>query len=547
MRERLDQPESFSPSESLLEMPHEPLPRRGERGAAEQVVAPIAPVSREPSPGSYVSARRSVFDDASPSSGPMLPTSAHTAPPASVPTPGPVTPFQAEVPTSNQPIIASVTGMPLPTLPAAKAMAIPISTQPIDAAAAAAPDITALRSAQLKASRQQRQGRLFSRTLLVLFLIGGLIAAAMTFGRDFLYPTAWDPALTPIVDEIQTERGVEFEHTVGLVEQPPADYALTIGRLVVGDDWVADVPIWRALGLTTGNPTVDTIAPAIGSDRLAVYDPDADRIYLSAGADADAAARDLRVALEQAFAAQHRQPEEATAEAVVGFVGVSPLPEIVEDAVQTYVADRLAAAPEDAGAVATPPAGTPTVVLPLPIEYELHAVEQLGEPLLAAADVDPTSVTFDTKLPDSLVAALDDGPMPTASGALAAGDKSLATPEALGIDDWSLVWGARLPESTVDRLSGIITGDSYRPIDRAGLMCVVGVFEVTFAPDAAFVLSAMQSWVGVGPPAAQAIATQVSDTRVQLVTCDPGADAPAVPSAGVADSLIDRQVRRLAG
>jgi hypothetical protein len=538
-RQPLAQPEAFSPSESLLQEAHEPLPRRGERGP-EPVTPPATTITREQVPSSYVSARRSVFDDSSPSSGPLLPSTARTAPPESVPIPGPVTPFQ----TGNQPIVPPAGALSLPTLPAAKPMASPHTAPAIDSAPSA-PDMVALRSAQLKASRQQRQGKLFGRTLMILIVIGGLIAGALVFGRDYLFPTTWDPALTPIVDEIQTQRGVEFEHTVGLVEQVPGDYALTIGRLVVGDDWVGNVPVWRALGLTNGDPTVDAVAPAIGSDRLAVYDPDADRIYLSAGADPVAAERDLRVALEQAFAAQRRPPEAPADEPVPGFVGVSPIDDIVDDAVQSYIADRLAAGGQSSDAPAARPAGAGAPVLPLPIEYELRAVEQLGEPLLAAADVDPASVTFDTPYPETLADGLDDRPVPTASGALLDGDSSLATPAALGTDDWSLVWGARLPESNVDRLVAVVAGDSYRPIDRAGVTCVVGVFETTSPTDAQYVLSSMQAWVAAAPAASQAVATLVSDTRVQLVTCDPGPEASTAPQPGVVDALINRQLRRL--
>jgi hypothetical protein len=122
----------------------------------------------------------------------------------------------------------------------------------------------------------------------------------------------------------------------------------------------------------------------------------------------------------------------------------------------------------------------------------------------------------------------------------------LAAPIPLGVDDWSLVWGARLPESTVDRMASVVVADSYRPIDRAGVICVVGVFETVSAADAAFVLSAMQTWVGASPAAAQASATSVGETRVQLRTCDPGAEASTAPLPGAVDALINRQLLRLA-
>ena len=214
-------------------------------------------------------------------------------------------------------------------------------TPPIESAPST-PDINAFRSAQLRATRQQRRGKMFSRTMLAILLIGGLVAAALVFGRRYLFPTEWDQSLTPIVDDIQNERGVEFDHTVGLVKQPSADYALTTGRLVVDDGWLAQVPVWRALGLTTGEPTADGIAPALAASRLAVYDPDADRIYMSADASPAAAAADLRFALEQAYAAQHGAAESVTPddESTAGFLGVSPPQQIIDAAIDTYIAER---------------------------------------------------------------------------------------------------------------------------------------------------------------------------------------------------------------
>jgi hypothetical protein len=423
-------------------------------------------------------------------------------------------------------------------------------TPPIDSAPST-PDINAFRSAQLRASRQQRKGKMFSRTLLALFVIGLAVAAALYFGRHYLFPTEWDPSLTPVVDDIQNDRGVEFDHTVGLVEQPSADYALTIGRLVVDDNWLAQVPVWRALGLTTGEPTADGIAPALAAARLAVYDPDADRIYMSADADPEAAAPDLRLALEEAFAAQQGSGATDVAdEANTGFLGVSPPKQILDNAVAHYLAQRETAgvATGEATAPPTPPAATgPSSALPLPIEYELAAVDHLGEALLSATGVDPASVQFGTPYPDDLGAALDDGARVTPSGALEVGDRSLAPPAALGSDDWSLVWGSRLPPSTVDQLTSIVVADSLRPIDRAGVICAVAAFETTNATDTATVLAAMQTWAAASPASAQSTVSQLGDTRVQLSTCDPGAEAASVPQPGDVDALINRQLTRLAG
>ena len=112
---------------------------------------------------------------------------------------------------------------------------------------------------------------------------------------------------------------------------------------------------------------------------------------------------------------------------------------------------------------------------------------------------------------------------------------------------WSLVWGARLPQPTVDQLVSIVVADSYRAIDRGGLICAIAAFQTANATDTATVLAAMQTWAAAGPPTAQAAVAQLSDTRIQLSTCDPGAEAASVPQPGDVDALINRQLTRLAG
>jgi hypothetical protein len=228
---------------------------------------------------------------------------------------------------------------------------------------------------------------------------------------------------------------------------------------------------------------------------------------------------------------------------------VSPPQEILHAAIDSYIARREASGvtttEDSAGATATSTAAA--AALPLPIEYQMAAIDDLGEALLSSAGVDPTTARFGAPYPDNVGAALDDHANPTASGALQVGDRSLAPAVALGVDDWSLVWGSRLPQATVDQLASIVVADSFRPIDRAGLTCAISVFETANPTDAATVLAAMQTWAAASPAAAQATATQLADTRIQLSSCDPGADAATSALPGDVDAVINRQLTRLAG
>jgi hypothetical protein len=443
------------------------------------------------------------------------------------------------------PVLAGDSQPFLPTLPPPTPVVASTPVPPLEHQVAAPTDLNALRAAQRRANRQQRQGKVFGRTLLVLLGIGGLIAAALVFGRSYLYPTEWDPTLTPIVDEIQTERGLEFEHTVGLVEQPAAEFAQSVGRLSFDDAWLDSVPMWRALGMASGEPSVDSVGAALASRRLAVYDPDADRIYLLADA-GTAAEGDLRIALERAFATQHGAGVTVDDQVVTGFTGVSPRQQLATDAVHEHIVAATGAQVEPTGSPADAPADAAAApALPLPLEYEITAAEHLGPGLIAGAGLDPATITFRTALPGELGAALDDAAASAGAGTLQPGDRALAPPIALGNDDWSLVWGARLPAPGVDRLADVVIADSYRTIDRAGVICVVGVFETASPSDASFVLSRMETWVAGGPAESQATVTPIGATGVQLLSCDPGPEAATQPLPDAADALVNRQLERL--
>jgi hypothetical protein len=585
--------EPLTPQRDQVDPPLDPLPRRGDHRHHEPQPPVESPVQQAPS-GSQASARRSVFDDlgpapstsfapsfaptAAPSLGPSPSPTLTTAPSPTVGVPSPAFgsipmptvakqapgPHPAGGPQSSgatatlvaaAPVLAGGAQPFLPTLPPPTPVVATSPAPLIDHQATAPTDLNALRAAQRRAGRQQRQGKVFGRTLLVLLGIGGLIAAALVFGRPYLYPTEWDPTLTPIVDEIQTERGLEFEHTVGLVAQPAAEYAQSVGRLTFDDAWLDSVPMWRALGIAIGEPSIDSVGAALSARRLAVYDPDADRIYLLADSGA-AAERDLRIALERAFAAQHGEGVSVDDQTVTGFTGVSSRQQLATAAVHDHIVGEIvgepaaqveptSASPADAPPDAAPAA--PPAPLPLPLEYEITAVEHLGPGVIAAAGLDPAAITFQAALSDELGAALDDMAVSTGAGTLQPGDRALAPPVALGNDDWSLVWGARLPAPSVDRLVDVVIADSYRTIDRTGVICVVGVFETASAADAAFVLSRMEAWATGGPAQSQAVVTAGGDTRVQVVSCDPGPEAAAQPIPGAADALVNRQLERLTG
>lgn len=427
-------------------------------------------------------------------------------------------------------------GGSIPVLPASNPAAPPPVIEPVHTSTSTN-DINALRSTQLRQSKQQRQGKLIGRLLLAVVLIGGLIAAALVFGRSLLFTTEWDAELTPVVNEVEAARGAEFADTVPLQVLPAAEYGELLRAATIGDAWVEQVPHWRALGLATGTVTAESVGASLAASTVAFYDPTSDTIYRLETAGAEGAQADLRVALEQAF---DRQATGVPAEQAVpadqpSFTGVSTLDSIAARSVDHWLASG--------GSVGERRPADQS--LPLPIAYELSAVDNLGEAVLTSVGVDPSTVSVGEPLPDAAAGVLDDEPTSTAAALLLPGDTALAAPTALGTDDWSLVWAARLPVETVDRLVAQVTADSYRPIERGGLRCFTAVFETADATAGSSTFVSLLSWVSASPSTAQAVASQLSETRVQLEACDPGAESGIAANEGAADQLVSRQIARL--
>jgi hypothetical protein len=458
-----------------------------------------------------------VFDDAAPA--PQLPSTPHLSTGApSVPTP--TAPAQPP---------AGIPGMPV--LPMSAPARPPAVVAPLEAVPST-PDITALRSAQLRASRNQRRGKLFSRSLLAFIVIGGLVAAALVFGRSYLFTTEWDAQLTPIVDEVQLDRGSEFDHAIPLVERPAGEYGEIVTEAVLGADWITRLPEWRALGVAGGDGAPADVEMRFAAMYPAFYDAGADRIFTSAEAAADRAEPALRLAVETAFAAQ--TTGDAPAPGSLGLTGPDNLPSITRRAVDAELAGLSGVVPASVADLAG---------LPLPVAYELRAIDSFGSALLDDAD----GVRIGDPVPD-LADSLSDDPSEAISGLRQPGDQQVLAPVALGADDWALIWGARIPVSTAAALAGSFTADSYSVVNRSGVTCFIAVFQTPSEVRAASLTTNLTNWVNAAPPASQASVAQLGASRVQLEACDPGPESNAAPDVTAAvDALVDRQLGRLAG
>lgn len=417
-------------------------------------------------------------------------------------------------------------GMLAPTLPAS----IPSAPPPLVTSVGSGPstvELNAVRAAQQRAAKNQRQGKLLGRSFLAFVLLGAAIAGTLVFGRSYLFPDEWGRELTPIVDEIQLARGVEFDHTVGLVERPADEYSVEVTDHLLGEGWADRVPEWRALGLAGGEGAVADVRLRVAALLPAFYDATADQVVASGGVGSAARAPAVRLALETALGVQldGRVPTDVP----LGLTGF-------EDpaALARWAFDGAAA-----GLVGTRSDPlTDLTGLPLPVVHRFRFADEAGALLIAgrpeARVGDPLTITWEspaTTLAPSAVLLVD--------------DRVVAESVALGPDAWALVWGTRMSSVTTGRMADALVADSYTVFERGGSTCFAAAYG-TRSPTAASELAAsLGTWVGLAPQGAGAEVAQSESGTVQLTACDPGPDAAVAPGLAAVDLVIDRQIARI--
>ncbi|HUF99973.1 MAG TPA: hypothetical protein VMM60_17740 [Ilumatobacter sp.] len=439
---------------------------------------------------------------------------------------------------------AGVTAAP-PTLPtAAPATASAVPFEPVAVEVPTVSDVRAYRTAQHRAAKRNSQGRLIGRGMLVLVVLGGVIGAALLFGRSYLFPTEWDPTLTPIVDDIQVARDAEFNDPIPLTVQPEAEYVATFARLVVPAGWESRVPEWRALGIAGGSPTPETVASSLAAAQLALFDPESETIFQLEGAEGTDLEAGLRTALEQGFEFQTGETERAetettTEEDAARFLGVRSHEALLDRSLDDAFANRVLLT---AGEDSTLPA---TADVPIPVAYDIAASIRLGPAIVAAATESGQQLAPGDYPPS--VYAVFAPPWPTAALAAVLGEgEAPGSPViALSSDDLRLVLGARVDPAVAETVIAAVTATSYTTFDRAGATCFALVFEFAGGATAQPGIEGVAAWASGLPVANQAVATPLDFTTMQVIGCDPGPSDPIAVDASWVDTVIDGQLARL--
>ncbi len=381
----------------------------------------------------------------------------------------------------------------------------------------------------------KRRGRRGIRLVVTLLVLAGVVAAAIVYGRPYLFPDDWEANAKPYASAVEDVTGVEFTEAVTVTAEPAATFDPRMVTHLTAD-WQAQLPMWRALGLASGDVTPQVLGELLAGWEPAQYSTADGQIYhidTLVGAALDAELTDAMTAasLDQQFGWALGQSERTLDDAALTEAQVMAQSNATRMA--SAYSTQLDAAPT-----------APLVYLPAVLSYQALAPAMYAELL---APVDPGATN-----PLDGIGAGSPGPLPSKvpvmAGApvLAPGDVTSAEPVAMDRSFWYLVFAGHLDPATAYAASESVVESSLTVAQRSGTTCAYTTFSGGDLVQTETLRSALESWVG-GAPAEQTSSFAVlPGGDPQMVSCDPGPQAAGASRLGVARELIGWRSAELA-
>jgi hypothetical protein len=382
--------------------------------------------------------------------------------------------------------------------------------------------------------RRRSRGRGGLKLMFALLVLAGVIAAAVVYGRQYLFPVEWDATTEPYAVAVEDGRDADFAEPIAVISEPTADYGARMAAQLTGD-WSDDATMWRALGLLSGTVTADSVAGVLEGWQAATYSTADGQVYRDQAADGaqlDAAITQEMVAaqLDQQYGWSAEQPNRT-----------------LDDAAQTMAqVEREARRVQESSVFAAE-------IEPLEPALSIFAPPVLGyralAPTVFAEFTDPGTAD-DLGLAD--LGTGGPGPLPTETPSTApeaevvAGDAVSASPRAMDRSFWYLVFAGYLDTRTSYQASEAVVENSVVMADRAGRACAYATFAGGDVVQTPTLRQALESWVAAVPVELSASFSVLADGTLQVVSCDPGPGFDNGSRLGIARELIGWRIAELA-
>lgn len=382
-------------------------------------------------------------------------------------------------------------------------------------------------------------------------------------------PKEWDARIAPIVKKVEKLRGLKFDHPV------PVDFltAKAFEKKVSVDDkdlskddkkqLAQSTKFLRALGLVHGDlDLLDATNELSTSGTLAYYSPDDKRITIK-GKKLDVETK-VTVAHELTHALQDQHFDLTKLQETADEHNASaPLDALVEgdatriendyvDGLSKKDQDAYYGTQEPAGEVTPGAAGTsaapdapsdaPTNDVPQVLQILQMAPYEFGptmvETVLAAGDEAAVNKLFTTpptteqQFVNPITLLRHEAGKKVSTPKLAKGEKQIRKPDPFGAFGLYLMLASRIDPLVALHAVDAWGGDAERvyekKVDGKKTVCVRADFTGRSRSDTDVIENALQLWAAAMPAGSAKVTAKGS--LVELVSCDPGADAPAAPN-----------------
>ncbi len=415
-------------------------------------------------------------------------------------------------------VVDASSAAPVITLPAAQPDQ---SSRPV---AAMSPLAIEVPQSRKPAKRRKRAGL---RLVVAFVILAGIVAAAIVYGRPYLFQDDWQSNAKPYAVAVQDVTGVDFAEPVSVIAEPTASYQTGATAQLAGD-WQAQLPLWRALGLASGDVTEATLDELLAAWQPAMYSTADGQIHHDealVGADLDAALTvEMATAqLDQQYGWAIGQPERTLDDAALTSANV--------------LAQSLAIQRQTEFDTPIETASTgPLAYLPAVIAYEVLAPSMYA-PLLTpvAPDSDNPLADLGTGGPGPLA---PDAPKLAGTPTLIDGDVIVATPTTEDRSFWYLVFAGYLDAPTSFAASEAVIENALTVVERSGTTCAYATFSGGDSEQTATLRSAVESWVAAVPAEFTSSFSVTPDGMLQMSSCDPGTQVTGTNRLGVARELI---------
>lgn len=443
-------------------------------------------------------------------------------PPAPQPPPPPPptrrAPMQIERSTEPEGMITS--GVLRPT-PVERAVVVPPRREASFATRSHADDPFPAHAPPVVIRRTRRRSSL--GLVVTLLVLGGLIAAAIVFGGRLLFSNEWSDDARPYGEAVEQSMGIEF------AERPDVDQvapdALARGLLDrFGGPWRDELPMWRSLGLASGDIDEATLAGLLAGWQSAYFDPgsntvEIDRSSAEGDADADVVTAMATAALDQTFDWVDRRDA----------AGLEL--RVLIDAQVQALASEAGAATEFGVPDQDRPIETATYLPPI-LAYRIHGPVALGD-LVIGDGAGPDVIAPISALGSAPAARLSDGDVL---------DATHPTDRAF----WYLTLASYVGPRRAYDASNALSLATLTTATSGDITCTYVTFSGTSPERTASLAAVLDDWVAAAPAAMDARSRTRGDGVLQLRTCDPGTGFESGSRFGVARELVRWRLVELA-